>query len=135
MNESSTNAPCVVRFRITEQIRNERATDSKNFTHEGHNFAGAERLCWDCVFVSGYVPPPKVLPAFPEAKRAQPKTWVSGGGGMRIRWKDRDYIYEWDYQHGHVERYDLRGKPLGAFDHITGSKLKEAAPGRRNIEP
>jgi hypothetical protein len=29
---------------------------------------------------------------------------------MRARWKDEDgAIYEWDYAHGTVERYDSRG--------------------------
>ncbi|MDP3935516.1 MAG: colicin E3/pyocin S6 family cytotoxin, partial [Alphaproteobacteria bacterium] len=74
------------------------------------------------------------LPAFPEARKAPRKTPVQGGGGLRRRWKDSEYIYEWDAQHGRVEKYTLRGKHLGEFDHITGVQIKPADPTRR-IEP
>jgi Cytotoxic len=55
------------------------------------------------------VPAPKELEAFPDAERAKPKTPVQGGGGLRQRWKDSDgNIYEWDRQHGTVEKYNKR---------------------------
>jgi len=54
---------------------------------------------------------------------------------MRKRWKDSDgTIYEWDYQHGAVEKYDKRGMHQGEFDPDTGEKLKEASPNRR-VDP
>ena len=40
-------------------------------------------------------------------------------------------ILEWDYQHGHVEMYDARGKHLGGHDAVTGRKLSEADNTRR----
>lgn len=81
----------------------------------------------------GAVSPPKELPAYPAAKRARPKT-PRPGGGLRARWKDDDgCIYEWDYQHGTVERYDSRGRHIGEFDHRTGAQLKPASS--RRMEP
>lgn len=45
-----------------------------------------------------YIPPPKDgLRAFPKAVRVKPKS-------RRQRWEDDEYIYEWDYQHGAVEK-------------------------------
>jgi putative cytotoxic protein len=82
-----------------------------------------------------YNKPPSSLPAFPAAARARGKTPVQGGGGMRPRWKDPDgKIYEWDYQEGHVEVYNRRGRHQGAFDPQTGRKIKSADPERR-VEP
>ncbi len=81
------------------------------------------------------VPAPKTLRAFPDAKRVEPKTWIANTGRMRKRWKDWDgTIYEWDYQHGTVEKYDKRGVHQGEFDPATGEKLKEASPIRR-VDP
>lgn len=74
-----------------------------------------------------YIPPPKVLPAFPLAKKVKPK-------GGRARWKDSDFIYEWDSQHGKLEKYDRKGKHLGEFDHLSGEKTKKADP-QRFIDP
>jgi hypothetical protein len=58
--------------------------------------------------------------AFPNAEPVRPK---SG----RHRWFDdgTGYTYEWDYQHGRVERYDRRGH-LGEFDPETGAMTKPA---------
>jgi hypothetical protein len=85
--------------------------------------------------VNQYAPPPEDLAAFPDAKRARSKTPVSGGGGLRRRWKDTDgQIYEWDYQHGKVELYDKRGRSLGEFDPDTGERTKDPDPKRR-VEP
>jgi len=78
------------------------------------------------------VPPPKDLPGFPGTRRVTPKTPVQGGGGLRKRWVDENGgIYEWDSQHGAVERYDKRGKHLGEFDATTGEQIKPADPQRR----
>ncbi|WP_434674073.1 S-type pyocin domain-containing protein [Pseudomonas sp. R1-15] len=81
-----------------------------------------------------YVTKPDLLPAFPSAKWAPPKTRMKGGG-LRPRWRDKDkFIYEWDFQHGAVEKYNKRGKHLGEFDHVTGAQKKPANP-ERWIEP
>ena len=82
----------------------------------------------------GYVPAPGSLLAFPDAKRVKPKTGHQGGIGLRRRWKDSRHIYEWDRQHGHVERYSLKGVHQGAFDPDTGEQLKPADPAR-TVEP
>src|SRR5207244_3696871 len=58
-----------------------------------------------------YKPPPKTLPAFPGAKSAPRKTAYPGG--LRKRWVDEaGNIYEWDSQHGRVEKYDKKGRHL-----------------------
>ena len=64
---------------------------------------------------------PRRLKAFPNAERVKPKS-------VRHRWLDAEtgYIYEWDYQHGRVERYDRRGRHLGEFDPETGAMTKSA---------
>ena len=79
----------------------------------------------------GYHKPPDLLPAFPDAVSARPKSSVQGGGKRRNRWVDgRGRIYEWDYQHGAVEMYDKQGKHLGEFDPDTGKQTKPAKNGR-----
>ncbi|WLH89500.1 colicin E3/pyocin S6 family cytotoxin [Pseudomonas sp. FP453] len=81
-----------------------------------------------------YHPKPKLLAAFPKAKWARSKTPMKGGG-KRPRWKDPDgTIYEWDAQHGAVEKYTKHGIHLGEFDHLTGKQRKPAKPGR-TVEP
>jgi hypothetical protein len=64
-----------------------------------------------------YKPPPETLPGFPDAKSVKPKTRVSGNGKkLRKRWKSPDgTIYEWDYRHGTVEKYNSEGKHQGEF--------------------
>jgi hypothetical protein len=80
-----------------------------------------------------YIPPPERLVGIPSAERVRPKTRVAGR--RRARWTDNDgNIYEWDYQHGHVEAYNPRGRHLGAVDPKTGRKIADAVPGRR-VEP
>ena len=80
-----------------------------------------------------YFPPPEALPGFPGAERVRPKTRM--GGRLRPRWRDADgFIYEWDFRHGSIERYDRRGRHLGEFDPNTGRKIAEAVAGRR-VEP
>jgi hypothetical protein len=81
------------------------------------------------------VPPPRELVGFPEAVRGRPKTPVQGGGGLRARWIDpAGNIYEWDSQHGSVEKYRSDGKHLGEFDPQTGTQTKPANP-NRSVEP
>ena len=81
-----------------------------------------------------YYPKPHTLPAFPDAKWAPGKTRMKGGG-LRPRWKDKKgTIYEWDFQHGAVEKYNKRGKHLGEFDHASGDQTKPADP-TRTVEP
>jgi len=81
-----------------------------------------------------YHPKPKLLAAFPKAKWARSKTPMTGGG-QRPRWKDPDgTIYEWDAQHGAVEKSSKRGIHLGEFDHLTGNQRKPAKP-ERTVEP
>lgn len=73
---------------------------------------------------ASYIPPPQNLPAFPDAVRVRRKN-------NRVRWQDSDgNIYEWDYQHGRVEKYNKRGKHLGEFDPNTGEQTKPADPSR-----
>jgi hypothetical protein len=83
----------------------------------------------------GYHPPPKELAAFPEAQVVPRKTSIKGGGGLRKRWKTQaGEIYEWDSQHGTVEKYNKRGKHLGEFDAETGHQTK-TADSAREVEP
>jgi hypothetical protein len=82
----------------------------------------------------GYKQPPKRFPGFPNAEPRTPKTLISNGGGLRKRWKDPDgTIYEWDYLHGSVEKFDKRGKHLGEFNFRTGIKLKGPDPKRKIV--
>lgn len=84
----------------------------------------------------GYKTPPKELPVVPDAKPTKPKTPKQGGNsGKRKRWKDSEgNIYEWDYQHGDVEKYNKRGKHLGSIDPETGRQTKPPVNGRE-VEP
>lgn len=82
-----------------------------------------------------YYPPPKGLTAFPDAQVTPRKTPIKGGGGLRKRWKTRDgTIFEWDSQHGTVEKYSKRGKHLGEFDPETGQQTKDPDKSRE-VEP
>jgi hypothetical protein len=77
---------------------------------------------------AAYIPPPERLIGIPSAERVRPKTRVAGR--RRARWLDTDgNIYEWDYQHGHVEAYNRRGQHIGAVDPETGRKIGDAAAG------
>ncbi|WP_249961216.1 colicin E3/pyocin S6 family cytotoxin [Histophilus somni] len=84
-----------------------------------------------------YIPAPRKdeitgITGLTEVKR---KTSIQGGGKLRNRWKDREgYIYEWDSQHGTLEKYNHKGKHLGEFNYKTGKQTKSADPTRR-IEP
>ena len=76
-----------------------------------------------------YIPPPKLLAGFLDARPVKPKTVIQGGRGLRKRWKDRaGHIYEWDSRHGRVEKYNRDGKHLGEFDPATGKQLGQANP-------
>lgn len=78
--------------------------------------------------------PPSVLEAFPNTERVRGKT-TRAGGSKRARWEDADgNIYEWDYQHGKLEKYDRRGKHQGEYDPKTGKQTKPSDPTRR-VEP
>lgn len=78
-------------------------------------------------------PSPKTLPAFPGARSVKGKTPKRNGGGVRKRWLDRKgNIYEWDSQHGAIEKYNKSGRRhLGEYDPITGKLTKDADPSRR----
>ena len=63
---------------------------------------------------------------------AKAKTSVQGGGNLRRRWKDKKgRIYEWDYQHGELEKYDKFGNHMGAFNPKTGLQIKPAIKNRK----
>ena len=82
-----------------------------------------------------HIVPPKEFPAFPELKIVRSKTPIMNSGQLRKRWKDgKGYLYEWDYQHGKLEKYNKRGRHLGEFDVVTGEQTKSADPSR-SIEP
>ena len=82
-----------------------------------------------------YIPAPKDIPGIPGAERVKEKTPVKNGGGLRKRWKDNDgNIYEWDSQHGKLEKYDKHGKHLGSVDPNTGEQIKPPKKGRK-VEP
>jgi len=81
-----------------------------------------------------YWTPPKLdeITGFTGLERATWKTPVQGGGGLRPRWKDSDgNIYEFDKQHGALEKYNSNGKHLGEFNYKTGTQTKPADPTRK----
>ncbi|MFF0818286.1 colicin E3/pyocin S6 family cytotoxin [Rhodococcus sp. NPDC003318] len=72
-----------------------------------------------------YATPPKSLSGFPNARPAKRL-------GHRKRWQDdKGNTYEWDYQHGAVEKYDKNGRHQGEYDPETGAQTKPADPTRR----
>ena len=84
-----------------------------------------------------YIPAPTAdaLDGFPGTFSAKSKTSRQGGGGRRKRWKDQDgTIYEWDYQHGHVEVYDRLGRHKGVFSFPAGEQVGDAID-TRQVEP
>lgn len=84
-----------------------------------------------------YIPPPAddELKGFPGTRRKKGKTRFPGG--IRRRWKDDDgVIYEWDYLHGRIEKWNPRGnRHLGDFDHNTGRQIGAPDPARHPVEP
>ncbi|WP_253918879.1 colicin E3/pyocin S6 family cytotoxin [Vibrio sp. Vb339] len=82
-----------------------------------------------------YIPAPKNINGISGLTIAKSKTSVQGGGKLRRRWKDsKGNIYEWDYQHGEVEKSNKRGKHLGQFNPETGEQTKPADKTRK-VEP
>lgn len=83
-----------------------------------------------------HIPAPRGNPSgFPGLRQVKGKTPVQGGGTLRKRWKDDEgRIYEWDYRHGTLEKYDRTGRHLGEFDAGTGAQRKGPNVARR-IEP
>jgi hypothetical protein len=72
---------------------------------------------------------PKILPAFPKARKVDSKTPVQGGGKLRERWEDKRHVYEWDSQHGRVEKYSKATREhLGEFNPLTGEQTKPGNP-------
>jgi len=63
----------------------------------------------------------------PRPARRRVGTRLAAGGRNGDRRVDS---YEWDYQHGGVEKYDKRGHHLGEYDPDTGAITKEGDPGR-----
>ncbi len=94
--------------------------ERKGTLPEGHNYHPA--------------PKPHEIEGIPKLKVGKNKT-NKKGGGERKRYVDKDKnIYEWDSQHGELEKYNRRGKHQGAFDPKTGKQTKPANPQRR-VEP
>ena len=82
-----------------------------------------------------HVLPPKAFGAFADLEIVRSKTPVRGGGFLRKRWRAPDgSLFEWDYQHGRLEKYNKRGRHLGEYDPETGEQTKVADPSR-SIEP
>ena len=55
----------------------------------------------------------------------------SGKGKLRKRWKNTDgKIFEWDREKGELEKYNSRGKHLGAFDPNEGYQRGDPIKGR-----
>jgi hypothetical protein len=82
-------------------------------------------------------PAPETIPGVPGAERSDAKTRKHRHGtkGRRRRWKDSDgNIYEWDSQHGTLEKYNRHGRHLGEVDPTNGHQITPAIPTRR-IEP
>ncbi|MGV3058115.1 colicin E3/pyocin S6 family cytotoxin [[Pasteurella] aerogenes] len=84
-----------------------------------------------------YIPAPRKneITGIKDLTEVKRKTPIQGGGKLRNRWKDSEgNIYEWDSQHGTLEKYNHKGKHLGEFNYKTGEQTKSADPTRR-IEP
>ncbi|PSH60781.1 hypothetical protein CU100_07570 [Phyllobacterium endophyticum] len=81
-----------------------------------------------------YFPAPKSadqIKGIPDLTKTDPKN-------DRKRFKDKDgNIYEWDYQHGTLEKFNKRGKHLGEYDPQTGEKTpgKKGKAKPRTTEP
>lgn len=84
--------------------------------------------------LAAYHVPPDQLEAFPDCERVEGKTRFNAGK-IRARWRcPNGKFFEWDYQHGTVERYSKRGVHEGEFDPTTGQMTREAINGR-TVEP
>ncbi|MEM7382858.1 MAG: colicin E3/pyocin S6 family cytotoxin [Bacteroidota bacterium] len=79
-----------------------------------------------------FIPSLQSLPAFPDAVKVRGKTRIPGYHKIRGRYENRRHIYEWDYQHGSVERYSKKtGRHLGEFCPHTGEQLKPVKATRK----
>lgn len=77
------------------------------------------------------ISPPAVPEGFPNLIPDKAKT-PRPGGKLRRRWKDaKGNIYEWDYRHGRLEKYDRHGNHQGEFDPKTGNQTKPPDSTRR----
>jgi tetratricopeptide (TPR) repeat protein len=95
-------------------------------------FVGDER--GSIGLIGKYKPAPKMPKAFKNLQITRRKT-PGPGGGLRKRWKDnKGNIFEWDSQHGRIEKYNKKGKHLGEFDADSGIMTKPADPTRK-VEP
>ena len=71
-----------------------------------------------------HILPPKDIRGFEQ---------IRAKGSTRKRWRDKSgFIWEWDSQHGRLEKYDKRGNHLGEFD-LEFNQTKVADP-KRKIE-
>jgi Cytotoxic len=59
-----------------------------------------------------------------------PGTQYEPGAGRRTWTDEQGNIYEWDSQHGTVEKYSPNGTHLGEFDPKTGEQTKPKDPTR-----
>ncbi len=75
-----------------------------------------------------YYPAPKSGEAIPGIPGLKVGKTV---GGRRRFYDEKGNIYEWDYQHGALEKYDKTGKKhLGEYDPQSGKQTKPPKPGR-----
>jgi hypothetical protein len=84
------------------------------------------------------IPPPAKLRGFPHAESVRATTPLGAGNTrkFRKRWRDKktQSIYEWDYRHGTVEKWDDTGREhLGDFDPETGALVAPPDPSRPPI--
>lgn len=71
-----------------------------------------------------------------DLQRANPKTPGSRSGALRSRWVDRKgQIYEFDRQHGTIEKYDRSGRRhLGEYNPKTGETDQGARQEQKGAE-
>ena len=70
-------------------------------------------------------------------RSCQAENPVQGSGGLRPRRKNpKGKIYEWDSQHGEIDKYSKRGKHEGVLDPDTGEPIPGKGPeSGREVEP
>ncbi|WP_063713310.1 colicin E3/pyocin S6 family cytotoxin [Nocardia tenerifensis] len=67
-------------------------------------------------------------------RRGYPKARPVKKVGPRYRQRREDSdgnLYEWDYQHGAMEKYSKNGKHLGEYDANSGEQNKPPEAGRK----
>ena len=52
-------------------------------------------------------------------------------GDRRWRSPEGDRLFTWDWVHGEIEAFDVRGRHFGVFDGVTGEQIKLGRRGRR----